>query len=62
MDWPLTTDLCGAPFANVPDEDEDLTLGFSLLRALAESDHILVEIAPGVWRHSAEGVTYTHKD
>lgn len=61
MDWTFT-DLCGAPFANVPDADEDLTLGFSLLRALAESEHTLVEIAPGVWRHSAEGVTYMHKD
>lgn len=62
MDWPLTTDLCGAPFANVPDDDEDLTLGYSLLRALAEEDHALVEIGPGVWRHSGEGVTYVRKD
>lgn len=62
MDWTFT-DLCGAPFASPQvDDEEDLTLGYSLLRALAESEHTLVEIAPGVWRHSAEGVTYMHKD
>lgn len=40
-----------------PDDREDLTLGYSFLRALAEAG-ALVEIGPGVWRHSAEGVTW----
>lgn len=65
MDWTFTTDLCGEPFAlpiGDTDTEEDLTLGYSLLRALAEADFTLVEIAPGVWRHSAEGVTYVRKD
>lgn len=34
------------------DETEDLTLGYSMLRALAEHDETMVEIAPGVWRIS----------
>lgn len=65
MDWPLTTDLCGAPFASPmgnADQEEDLSVGYSLLRALAEADHTLVEIAPGVWRHSGQGVTYVSKE
>lgn len=61
MNWKLTTDLCGEPMIDSWG-DEDLTLGFNLLRALAEEDHTLVEISPGVWRHSAEGVTYMRKD
>jgi hypothetical protein len=61
MKWKLTTDLCGEPMIDSWDDDEDLTLGYSLLRALAEDEHTLVEIAPNVWRHSAEGVTYMSK-
>jgi formate dehydrogenase assembly factor FdhD len=41
-----------------PDDDEDLTLGFSLMRALAEAGADIEEIGPGVWRHSSEGVTW----
>lgn len=62
MDWKFTTDLCGEPFWRPGPDDEDLTLGYSLLRALAESEYTLVEISPGVWRHSAEGVTYMPKE
>jgi len=62
MKWKLTTAPCGEPMIDSWDDEEDLTLGFNLLRALAEEGHTLVEIAPGVWRHSAEGVTYMPKD
>jgi len=41
-----------------PDDDEDLTLGYWLLRALAEAGTRIEEIGPGVWRHSSEGVTW----
>lgn len=41
-----------------PDDDEDLRLGYSLLRELAEAGEALEEIGPGVWRHSAKGVTW----
>lgn len=41
-----------------PGDDEDLTLGYSLMRALAEAGARLEEIGPGVWRHSSEGVTW----
>lgn len=57
-----TTDLCGEPFVPPADDDEDLTLGFSLLRLLAEAGQQLVEIGPGVWRHSAAGVTWVPRD
>lgn len=56
-DYPLTRKASeDAPTA----EDEDLSLGYSLLRALAEQG-MVAEIAPGVWRHSAEGVTWESK-
>lgn len=45
-------------FGQLADDEEDLSLGYSLLRALAEADHSIVEIADGVWRHSAEGVLW----
>ena len=41
-----------------PDDDEDLALGYSLMRALAETGAGIEEIGPGVWRHSSEGVTW----
>lgn len=31
---------------------DDLRLGYSLMRALAEDDARLIEIAPGVWHYS----------
>jgi len=40
------------------EDDEDLTLGYSLLRALAEAGAGLEEIGPGVWCHSSAGVTW----
>lgn len=57
-DYPLTRKAIGdeEPAA----EEEDLTLGYSLLRALAE-EGILAEVGPGVWRHSAEGFTWMSK-
>lgn len=64
MNWKLTQRLVdGDPVVEdwFRDDHEDLRLGFSLMRELAESDHTLVEIAPGVWRHSGEGVTYMSK-
>lgn len=61
MNWKMTQDLCGEPMVEFWDRDgEDLTLGYSLLRALA-AESGLVEIGPGVWRHSAEGVTWVPK-
>ncbi|WP_250009142.1 hypothetical protein [Actinoplanes sp. M2I2] len=31
------------------EDDEDLALGYSVLRALAENSGDMVELAPGVW-------------
>jgi hypothetical protein len=66
MNWKLTTDLCGEPFVKFDEQlEEDLTLGYTFLRLLAEEDNTLVEIAPGVWRHGgsgAEGVLYQRKE
>lgn len=62
MKWKLTKDLCGEPVIDSWDDDEDLTLGFNMMRALAKADRTLVEIAPGVWRHSGEGVIYMPKE
>lgn len=53
MNWKLTQAIAGKPeIDNFHDADEDLTLGFSLLRALAEYDETLVEIQPGMWYQS----------
>ena len=57
MNWKLTQhdiDEWDAPGGEITRSwpEEDLTLGFSFLRALAESDETLVEVAPGVWRHT----------
>lgn len=41
-----------------PDDDEDLTLGYSIMRALAEAGESLEQIGPGVWRHSSTGVRW----
>lgn len=51
MRWYLTQKIVGKPEIDVRD-DEDLTLGYSIMRELARSDATLVEIAPGVWRQS----------
>jgi hypothetical protein len=52
MNWKLTQASTGEPEIDTfrEDPEEDLSLGFSLLRALAESDETMVEIEPGVWR------------
>ena len=52
MRWYLTQKAVGEPEIDVRDDDEDLTLGYSIMRELARSDATLVEIAPGVWRQS----------
>lgn len=55
MNWKLTQAAIGRPEIDTfHDEDspEDLRRGFSLLAELARADETLVEIAPGVWRHS----------
>src|SRR5690349_1698730 len=52
MKWYLAQMAIGEPEINVREDEEDLTLGFSLIRALAESDDTLLEVAPNVWRHS----------
>lgn len=51
MRWYLTQKVAGEPEIDVrDDENEDLTLGYSLLRALAEHDQTMVEVRPGMWR------------
>ena len=50
--WPFTRKVIEEEQA--AEATEDLRLGYSLLRALAEHDETLVEIAPGVWRHSKD--------
>jgi hypothetical protein len=50
--WPGTVKFLKYLEPVPADEDEDLTLGFSLLRELAASDETLVEVEPGVWRAS----------
>lgn len=52
MNWKLARTVAGPEIDDWSDCDEDLTLGYSMLRALAESDATLVEIEPGVWRHT----------
>lgn len=52
MRWYLTQAAIGEPEIDVREDDEDLRLGYSLLRELARSDETLIEIEPGVWRHS----------
>jgi hypothetical protein len=58
MKWKLTQAVTGEPEIDEwqTEDDEDLSLGYSLMRALAESDHTLVEIYPGVWRQSSPDV------
>jgi hypothetical protein len=52
MDWKLVKAATGEPEVVTFDREEDLTLGFSLLRALAESDTTMAETSPGsgIWR------------
>jgi hypothetical protein len=48
--WEMTRDASKAPEWLSDDADEDLSAGFSLLRALAaDPDSRLIELAPGVW-------------
>lgn len=50
MKWFLTQRLCGQPEIYEHDDDEDLELGFRLMRALAaESQGRMKQIAPGMW-------------
>jgi hypothetical protein len=37
------------------DDEEDLAVGYSMMRQLAESDETLIEVEPGVWRQSGGG-------
>ncbi len=39
------------------DDDEDLSLGFAFMAALL-SESEMVEIGPGVWCHSGDGVIW----
>lgn len=48
--WPRTAKFLEYLEEPAPDDSEDLTLGFSFMRALAASDATLVEVEPGVWR------------
>jgi hypothetical protein len=54
MKWYLVQQAIGEPKINVREEDEDLSLGFSLMRELAaQGPHAnLTEIEPGVWFQS----------
>lgn len=53
MNWRLTQNAIGEPEIDYrTPEDEDLALGYSLLRALAEHDRTMIEVSPGVWRVS----------
>lgn len=51
MDWKLTRDAIGEPQIDTfhDDPDEDLALGYALMRALAQADETATEIRPGVW-------------
>ena len=64
MNWKLTQAAVGEPrIDHWSDEDreEDLAVGYTLMRAMA-AEYQLEEIGPGIWRHSAEGVTWIPKD
>lgn len=55
MNWKLVQAAIGEPRIDQWDpapDGEDLTLGFSFMRALAEHDETLIEVAPSVWRHT----------
>jgi hypothetical protein len=49
MNWKLTQQAIGEPEIDEWDTEEEPKRGYSLLRELAQSDHTLVEIAPGMW-------------
>lgn len=51
MNWKLTRDETGEPAVDQfrDDPDEDLSLGYALIRALAEADETAVELSDGVW-------------
>jgi hypothetical protein len=58
MNWKLTQQPGADPEIDEWDDSdqEDLSLGYSLMRALADADHTLTEVEPGVWKqtgHSA---------
>jgi hypothetical protein len=49
VNWKLTMNAVGEPEL-VSRDDEDLTIGFSMMKELArESDNGLVELAPGIY-------------
>lgn len=54
MKWYLTQAAGGEPEIDVREEDEDLRLGYSMLRELAAMDHGLQEVEPGVWWQAKE--------
>lgn len=50
MKWYLTQKAIGEPEIDIREDDEDLTLGYSMLRELARDPRNgLHEIAPGMW-------------
>lgn len=56
MKWYLTQQCMGEPEIDIREDDEDLTLGFSLLRALAEDPRSgLHEIRPGLFIEAKDG-------
>jgi hypothetical protein len=65
MNWKLTQAAIGKPQVDDwsdKDHEEDLSVGYSLIRALA-ADYQLTEIGPGVWRqNSGEGAVWIPKD
>jgi hypothetical protein len=61
MNWKMTGDDEIDDWGAFTDKEEDLTLGYSMLRALAEAGEPMVEVGPGVWRDSGQGVTWVPK-
>lgn len=50
MKWYLTQGVIGEPEIDIREDDEDPTLGYSILRELARDPRSgLQEVAPGVW-------------
>ncbi len=50
MKWFLTQKVAGEPEISVHDDDEDLTLGYSLMSMLAEdAGSGFYEVADGMW-------------
>lgn len=60
MKWKLTQQAIGQAEIDMWDDDEDLTLGFSLMRALSE-EFGLREIGPGLWSSNSASTTWVPK-